>query len=113
MKISDIILDYKFFAKKYKAQLHCKSSKKYYEKNKEKIYLQHKRYALENHDRMLSYTSKYSKRQSKILSDIYVGQMVLRMNPDECKNNSEMIEMKRSEIKLKRLLKEKRNGNKE
>lgn len=105
--------------------------KNWYENNKEKLLFKHAEYRRKNapfhwsrewysnykkiskdqYLKLLNKKRKYSKVQSEILSDRYISSLIKDNYKIKCKIPNELIESYRQQIKVKRLLKKKKDEN--
>jgi hypothetical protein len=118
---------HKYFSKqrqKYRLGNYCKlcsnseslaRAKEHYRKNKEKKLLYAKNYRGENAEKIKLERPKYKKRQIEELQDCYVRELLVvksKINADFVDAVSEVKETRRLQIKIKRIIKSKRNGQK-
>lgn len=83
-------------------------NKRYEVKNKEKIAERKKRYAVKNKEKINELNKKYSKNSALELKNYYVRSLITKSNQTlkQAPIPQSLINLKREEIKIKRLIKE-------
>ena len=116
---------HKYFSKdrnKYRTSNYCKpcsrlvsniNAKKNYKENKVEKLEYAKEYRAANQEKIKAIRPKYRKRQINELQNCYVRELLIsksKFSPEFIKDNPEVLETKRLQIKLKRKIKTKQNA---
>ena len=104
--------EYREIHKEHIKEYTKKYQKKYHEDHKEQRKEYHKEYHEDHKEQIEEYTKKYGKEQIINLADSYIARSI-GIKTDVLRKYPEFIESKREELKVKRLLKTRKNGKQE